>query len=103
MNRIGRVGYTDMSMGDALATLLMIGSRRLAFNPAPVRSNLPARRVNLSDTRPLTRIGECARRRLQIEKGTLTLSNGLLIPGMKYLGHGMALHEESGKIVSVRS
>lgn len=36
---------------------------------------------------------ESARRRRQIERGILTISNGLHCPGVKYLGHGRVLRE----------
>jgi len=48
------------------------------------------------------RYGAEARRVRQIARGMLTICNGLVVPGLQYLGHGYALHVESGRIIDAR-
>lgn len=38
---------------------------------------------------PINGAQECARRVRQIQAGMLTMSNGLVVPGKRYLGHGV--------------
>lgn len=56
--------------------------------PRADRQKPRRRRVRGSSSFKANGIQECARRVRQIAAGTLNISNGLVCPGVRYLGHG---------------
>lgn len=99
--------YTRV-MAAAAAVMASVGMRRYepvaqaphrAYNPAraaspPIPTFVPAfgrsvgGALSWGKWRYPRQEGELARRRRQIEAGTLTISNGLVCLGVRYLGHG---------------
>ena len=95
------IGATVASMLSPLSgyapALRPVGRRR-----NPVQPPAPAPRHTYP---PMTQARERrytaeARRVRQIERGQLTISNGLVVPGLRYLGHGLAMNDQ-GKTVCV--
>lgn len=70
----------------------------------PIQPPAPAPRVHVIRQSPDGHAGRgaAARRLRQIERGTLNICNGLVVPGLRYLGHGFALHAESGRVIDAR-